>query len=82
MTTLAMKAATSLEAHLAGTAVDAGDMLPDLQTANSWTQKVEQVDPLELLGAACNATAPFILTRDCARRCAPPAWPVRDVPTS
>jgi NAD(P)-dependent dehydrogenase (short-subunit alcohol dehydrogenase family) len=52
----------SLEAHLAGTAIDAGGLLPDLQTNNSWTQKVEEVDPLELLEVQlCNATAPFIL---------------------
>ena len=63
MTALALKAGNaSLEAHLAGTAVDAGGLLPDLQTANSWTQKVEEVDPLELLEVQlCNATAPFIL---------------------
>jgi NAD(P)-dependent dehydrogenase (short-subunit alcohol dehydrogenase family) len=52
----------SLEAHLAGTAVDAGGLLPDLQHNNSWTQKVEEVDPLELLEVQlCNSTAPFIL---------------------
>ncbi|HEU4810924.1 MAG TPA: SDR family NAD(P)-dependent oxidoreductase [Nocardioides sp.] len=63
MTALALKAGNaSLEAHLAGTAVDAGGLLPDLQTENSWTQKVEDVDPLELLEVQlCNATAPFIL---------------------
>ncbi|WP_427384168.1 SDR family NAD(P)-dependent oxidoreductase [Janibacter sp. G56] len=52
----------SLEAHVAGTAVDAGGLLPDLQAVNSWTQKVDEVDPLELLEVQfCNATAPFIL---------------------
>ena len=63
MTALALKAGSaSLEAHLAGTAVDAGGLLPDLQTTNSWTQKVDDVDPLELLEVQlCNATAPFIL---------------------
>jgi NAD(P)-dependent dehydrogenase (short-subunit alcohol dehydrogenase family) len=63
MTALALSAGNaSLEAHLAGTAVDAGGLLPDLQTENSWTQKVEEVDPLELLEVQlCNATAPFIL---------------------
>jgi NAD(P)-dependent dehydrogenase (short-subunit alcohol dehydrogenase family) len=63
MTALALTAGNaSLEAHLAGTAVDAGGLLPDLQTENSWTQKVEEVDPLELLEVQlCNATAPFIL---------------------
>ena len=39
-----------------------GGLLPDLQTENSWTQKVEEVDPLELLEVQLyNATAPFIL---------------------
>ena len=41
---------------------DAGGLLPDLQRVNSWTQKVEEVDPLELLEVQlCNSTAPFIL---------------------
>jgi len=63
ITALALKAgAASLEAHLAGTAVDAGGLLPDLQTNNSWTQTVDEVDPLELLEVQlCNATAPFLL---------------------
>jgi NAD(P)-dependent dehydrogenase (short-subunit alcohol dehydrogenase family) len=63
MTALSLTAGgASLEAHLAGTAVDAGGLLPDLQAENSWTQKVEEVNPLELLEVQlCNATAPFIL---------------------
>ncbi|GAA3714139.1 SDR family NAD(P)-dependent oxidoreductase [Terrabacter ginsenosidimutans] len=63
MTALALSAGhASLEAHRAGTAVDAGGLLPDLQHNNSWTQKVEEVDPLELLEVQlCNSTAPFIL---------------------
>jgi NAD(P)-dependent dehydrogenase (short-subunit alcohol dehydrogenase family) len=63
LTTKALSAGhASLEAHLAGTAVDAGGLLPDLQRTNSWIQKVEEVDPLELLEVQlCNATAPFIL---------------------
>ena len=63
MTALALSAGhASLEAHRAGTAVDAGGLLPDLQRNNSWTQKVEEVDPLELLEVQlCNSTAPFIL---------------------
>ena len=63
LTQRAMSAGSaSLEAHLAGTALDAGGLLPDLQRENSWTQKVEEVDPLELLEVQlCNATAPFIL---------------------
>lgn len=60
---LALKAGhASLDAHLAGTAVDAGGLLPDLQDTNSWTQTVDEVDPLELLEVQlCNAIAPFLL---------------------
>lgn len=63
LTSRAMTAGhASLEAHLAGTAVDAGGLLPDLQRTNSWTHTVEEVDPLELLEVQlCNSTAPFIL---------------------
>lgn len=63
MTAVALTAgAASLEAHLAGTAIDAGGLLPDVVHQNSWTQKVEEVHPLELLEVQlCNATAPFIL---------------------
>ncbi|WP_210650899.1 SDR family NAD(P)-dependent oxidoreductase [Nocardioides sp. SYSU D00065] len=63
LTALALKAGhASLDAHLAGTAVDAGGLLPDLQTTNSWTQTVGEVDPLELLEVQlCNSIAPFLL---------------------
>jgi NAD(P)-dependent dehydrogenase (short-subunit alcohol dehydrogenase family) len=46
----------------AGTAIDAGGLVPDLHDVNSWTQPVQDVDPLELLEVQlCNSTAPFIL---------------------
>ena len=63
MTSLALTAGhASLEAHLAGTAVDAGGLIPDIQVNNSWTQVVDEVDPLELLEVQlCNSTAPFLL---------------------
>lgn len=63
MTSLSLSAGSaSLEAHRAGTAVDAGGLLPDLARTNSWTHTVEEVDPLELLEVQlCNSTAPFIL---------------------
>ncbi len=63
LTALALRAGSaSLDAHLAGTAVDAGGLLPDLQTSNSWTHVVDQVDPLELLEVQlCNSIAPFLL---------------------
>ncbi|MFC7657465.1 hypothetical protein ACFQV8_14805 [Pseudonocardia benzenivorans] len=42
--------------------IDAGGLLPDTAGVNSWTQPVEDVDPLELLEVQlCNQTAPFIL---------------------
>ena len=63
LTALALRAGSaSLEAHLAGTAVDAGGLLPDVATSNSWTQTVDEVDPLELLEVQlCNSVAPFLL---------------------
>jgi NAD(P)-dependent dehydrogenase (short-subunit alcohol dehydrogenase family) len=63
MTALALTAGhASLDAHLAGTAVDAGGLLPDVQANNSWTQTVGEVDPLELLEVQlCNSIAPFLL---------------------
>lgn len=63
LTALALTAGhASLDRHLDGTAVDAGGLLPDLQRTNSWTQHVDEVDPLELLEVQlCNQTAPFLL---------------------
>lgn len=53
---------SSLERLAAGTAIDAGGLVPDLHDANSWTQKVDEVEPLELLEVQlANSTAPFIL---------------------
>jgi NAD(P)-dependent dehydrogenase (short-subunit alcohol dehydrogenase family) len=46
----------------AGTAIDAGGLVPDVVAANSWTERVHEVDPLELLEVQlCNVTAPFLL---------------------
>ncbi len=46
----------------AGTALDAGGLLPDTAPINSWTQRVHEVDAMELLEVQlCNQTAPFIL---------------------
>ena len=45
-----------------GTAIDAGGLVPDEVHVNSWTQRVEEVDPVQLLEVQlCNQTAPFIL---------------------
>jgi len=63
LTALALTAGSaSLDRVRAGTAIDAGGLVPDLLPVNSWTRKVDEVDPLELLEVQlCNATAPFIL---------------------
>jgi NAD(P)-dependent dehydrogenase (short-subunit alcohol dehydrogenase family) len=46
----------------AGTAIDAGGLVPDLDPVNTWVQTVGEVDPVELLEVQlCNVTAPFIL---------------------
>jgi NAD(P)-dependent dehydrogenase (short-subunit alcohol dehydrogenase family) len=43
-------------------AIDAGGLVPDLHHENSWSQKIHEVDPIELLEVQlCNSTAPFIL---------------------
>ncbi|MEJ1155033.1 SDR family NAD(P)-dependent oxidoreductase [Microbacterium marmarense] len=53
---------SSLERLNAGTAIDAGGLIPDLHGINSWTQRVEEVDPLEMLEVQlANTTAPFLL---------------------
>jgi NAD(P)-dependent dehydrogenase (short-subunit alcohol dehydrogenase family) len=53
---------SSLERLAAGTAIDAGGLVPDLHDVNSWTQKVDEVEPIELLEVQlANSTAPFIL---------------------
>jgi NAD(P)-dependent dehydrogenase (short-subunit alcohol dehydrogenase family) len=44
------------------TAIDAGGLTPDKVDHNSWTQRVDEVDPVEMLEVLlCNTTAPFIL---------------------
>jgi len=53
---------SSLERLAAGTAIDAGGLIPDHAAVNSWVQSVDQVDPLEMLEVQlANETAPFIL---------------------
>ena len=63
LTALALTAGSAAPARLADrTAIDAGGLVPDLHSVNSWTQKVDEIDPLELLEVQlCNMTAPFIL---------------------
>jgi NAD(P)-dependent dehydrogenase (short-subunit alcohol dehydrogenase family) len=59
-------ALTSGSASLArveqGIAIDAGGLVPDLAPVNSWSQRVHEIDPVELLEVQlCNSVAPFIL---------------------
>lgn len=63
LTELAMApGSSSLERLAAGTAIDAGGLVPDLHDVNSWTQHVDEVDPLEMLEVQlANTTAPFLL---------------------
>jgi NAD(P)-dependent dehydrogenase (short-subunit alcohol dehydrogenase family) len=63
LTALAMTAgSSSLDRLAAGTAIDAGGLVPDEHDANSWTQHVHEVDPLEMLEVQlANVTAPFLL---------------------
>ncbi len=63
LTELALTArSASPERVAAGVAVDAGGLVPDTAGANSWTRRVHEIDPLELLEVQlCNQTAPFIL---------------------
>jgi NAD(P)-dependent dehydrogenase (short-subunit alcohol dehydrogenase family) len=63
LTQLALTArSASPERIAAGIAIDAGGLLPDTASVNSWTQRVHEVDAMELLEVQlCNQTAPFIL---------------------
>ena len=63
LTAMALRAGSATPARVrAGTAIDAGGLVPDLHDVNSWTQHVQEVDALELLEVQlCNSTAPFIL---------------------
>ena len=63
LTALALTSRSATPERIAAlTAIDAGGLVPDLAEINSWTQRVHEVDPLELLEVQlCNVTAPFIL---------------------
>ena len=63
LTALALTSGSaSLERVAASIAIDAGGLVPDLAPVNSWTQRVDEVDPVELLEVQlCNETAPFLL---------------------
>ncbi|MBB6120815.1 SDR family oxidoreductase [Nocardiopsis algeriensis] len=52
----------SMDRVRAGTAIDAGGLVPDLAPVNSWTQRVGEIDPVEMLEVQlCNVSAPFLL---------------------
>ncbi|GAB1640949.1 SDR family NAD(P)-dependent oxidoreductase [Krasilnikovia sp. MM14-A1259] len=56
------EAVTALALTAGSTAIDAGGLVPDLAASNSWSDRVHEVDPLELLEVQlCNVTAPFVL---------------------
>ncbi|MFE1764109.1 SDR family NAD(P)-dependent oxidoreductase [Streptomyces angustmyceticus] len=63
ITALALTTGSATPARIeAGTAIDAGGLVPDLHPTNTWIQKVDEVDPVELLEVQlCNMTAPFLL---------------------
>ena len=63
LTALALTSGSaSLQRVADQTAIDAGGLVPDLDSVNSWTRRIEQVDALEQLEVQlCNVTAPFIL---------------------
>ena len=69
LTALALTAGSASPERIAtGTAIDAGGLAPDLHPHNSWSQVVDEVDPVELLEVQlCNQTAPFILDQPAAR---------------
>ena len=60
---LALSAGSASADRIAArTAIDAGGLVPDLDPVNSWIQRVDEVDPVEMLEVQlCNSTAPFIL---------------------
>ncbi|HEY5230150.1 MAG TPA: SDR family NAD(P)-dependent oxidoreductase, partial [Galbitalea sp.] len=63
LTALALTSGSaSLERVAEQNAIDAGGLVPDLDAVNSWTRRVHEVDPVELLEVQlCNAIAPFVL---------------------
>jgi NAD(P)-dependent dehydrogenase (short-subunit alcohol dehydrogenase family) len=53
---------TTLALTARGSVIDAGGLAPDEVDHNSWTHRVDEVDPVEILEVLlCNTTAPFIL---------------------
>jgi NAD(P)-dependent dehydrogenase (short-subunit alcohol dehydrogenase family) len=63
LTALALTTGSASPERIAlATAIDAGGLVPDLDAINSWTRRVHEVDPVELLEVQlCNMIAPFVL---------------------
>jgi len=63
LTSLALTTGSaSLDRVRAGTAIDAGGLVPDLAAENSWTRRIGGIDPVEMLEVQlCNVSAPFML---------------------
>jgi NAD(P)-dependent dehydrogenase (short-subunit alcohol dehydrogenase family) len=63
LTALALTAGSASPERIAEQrAIDAGGLVPDQHPDNSWSQTVEDVDPVEMLEVQlCNMTAPFVL---------------------
>jgi len=63
LTALALTARSASPDRIASNqAIDAGGLVPDRAPENSWSQSVDEVDPVELLEVQlCNMTAPFVL---------------------
>jgi len=63
LTALALTARSASPERIASNqAIDAGGLVPDPHAENSWSQNVDEVDPVELLEVQlCNMTAPFVL---------------------
>jgi NAD(P)-dependent dehydrogenase (short-subunit alcohol dehydrogenase family) len=63
LSALALSAGSASPQRIASErAIDAGGLVPDLDSVNSWSRHVQDVDPVELLEVQlCNQTAPFIL---------------------
>ena len=60
--TVSAHAVTALALTAGSTMIDAGGLMPDTAPTNSWSDRVHEVLPLELLEVQlCNVTAPFVL---------------------
>jgi NAD(P)-dependent dehydrogenase (short-subunit alcohol dehydrogenase family) len=81
VTALALRAGSASPARIAeAAAIDAGGLVPDLAPTNSWSDRVHEVDPLELLEVQlCNVTAPFVLVSRLRRTMTASPFPRRYV---